>query len=103
MSVLDTTPATYEMADTEAWTLTQDMAPQLGTGQSVSNPTATLTNLSTGATVTLPDPPTVSGTQVDLYIPGSLLATGNTYLWTTTYTISPTTNVSSVRTVIICQ
>lgn len=50
-SVLDTNPDIFEMASTESLPLGVDMAALLAEGETISSPSATLTDLDTGLSV----------------------------------------------------
>lgn len=79
---LATTPDTFEIARTEVLPLGVDMAALLASGESVSAPSATLTDLATGLDVTatgLMGNPSVAGTVVTTTITGALMVKDRTY------------------------
>lgn len=88
-------PPSYEMSAAEVQTLSFDMTPDLAAGQSVTGVSVALTNIDTGAALTLSNAfslatPVVKQT-FDPATDGAVA--GQTYLYRITYTASPSTNV----------
>jgi hypothetical protein len=68
--------------------LGMDLSANVGSGQSVSSPVSTLTNLETGIGVTLTDAPTVVGNVVNQrFRPASQMQAGSSYRWIVVYTL----------------
>jgi hypothetical protein len=93
---LSTSPAGITQATTEEIPWGIDMTAALPQGGSVTGPSCTLFDQTTGKSVTLTDNPSVTGNVVTQIIRGSTLAANHVYLLTCTFTAAANTVLSTV-------
>jgi hypothetical protein len=93
---LTTVPASITFGAAEQWTVGIDCTQQLSaytSGTAPTSPAVVLADARTGAVVTLPDAPSVTGNIVSQHIAKSHVTAGRLYQLTLTYTPSGTTDV----------
>ncbi|MGC8489660.1 MAG: hypothetical protein ACP5QO_15780, partial [Clostridia bacterium] len=93
MSVFDTTPGEFVMGTAEVLPIGIDVSALLQTGESVSSPSVTATDVGTGLPVTLADAPAVSGTVVTQILRGSEFTAGHAYRIGLVFNAAPSVTV----------
>ena len=86
-----TSPNTVDVLTGEILPIAVDFARLLASGQTATVPTSSLTDLTTGAAVTLADQPTVSGTVLTQIVRGAALTAGHNYRLVVGVTAATTT------------
>jgi hypothetical protein len=101
MTVSETNPYIWRLAPDEVLVLGVDESDSLPPTGTVSSPTVTLTDIGTGAAITLPSP-LLSGSVISVEITGSDLALGHSYLLEVLFDGGPSAPQLSSRTIVVC-